>query len=340
MKKRGRGVCLVAHPGGTRYGGGDPNQAIVKLKLDGTFELLTGSVDIGQGSSMTMRQIAAEKLGVTVDRIGLLTADTAAGAYCCGTQASRVTYTAGNAVIAACDDLVREVRKFGAGVFETGEENIGIAAGCVVVKDDPEKRMSYADFSQLLFSEGSFIVGRGSYMRRRHGVMDPEGGFFEGAGSIAFGSMVMDIEVDVETGQIDILNLYIAQDVGTPININNCEGQIEGGVVHSLGMSLMENLIPYYPRTDFVPKSFRDYIIPTASDIPEIAYSIIGRPDEGGPFGAKGFAEGTTHFVAAAIVAAVYDAVGVWIDSLPVTPEKVLRALDEKARSMNEPERS
>jgi CO/xanthine dehydrogenase Mo-binding subunit len=340
LKKRGRGVCLVAHPGGTRYGGGDPNQAIVKLKLDGTFELITGSVDIGQGSSMTMRQIAAEKLQVSVDRIGLLTADTAAGAYCCGTQASRVTYTAGNAVIAACDDFIREVQKFGAGIFGTTEESIGIDSGYVVVKADPEKRMSYEDFSRLLFSEGSFIVGNGSYMRRKHRTMDPEGGFFEGTGSIAFGSMVMDIEVDVETGQIDILNLYIAQDVGTPINVNNCEGQVEGGVVHSLGMSLMENLSPYYPRTDFVPKSFRDYIIPTARDIPEIEYSIIGRPDEGGPFGAKGFSEGTTHFVAAAIGAAVYDAVGVWIDSLPVTPEKVLRALDEKSRSMNEPERS
>jgi CO/xanthine dehydrogenase Mo-binding subunit len=336
VKKRGRGFCLVAHPGGTRFGGGDPNQAIVKLKMDGTFELLIGSVDIGQGSSMAMRQIAAEKLEVGVDRIGLVTADTSSSTYCCGTQASRVTYTAGNTVIAACDDFVAEVRKFGAGVFSTAEENIGIDHGYVVVLDDPTKRMSYEEFSRLLFSEGSFVVGHGSYMRRKFRPMDPEGGFFEGAGCVSYGSMVMDIEVDTETGQIDILDLFIAQDVGTPININNCEGQIEGGVVHSIGLSLMENLYPYYPKTAYMPKSFRDYVIPTAKDVPRLKYSIIGRPDAGGPFGAKGFSEGSTHFVAAAIGAAIHDAIGVWITSLPVTPEKVLRALDEKRGALDE----
>jgi len=333
MKKRGRGFCLVAHPGGTRFGGGDPNQAIVKLKMDGTFELIIGSVDIGQGSSMAMRQIAAEKLQVGVDLIGIVTADTASGTYCCGTQASRITFTTGNAVISACDDLAAEVRKFGAQMFDTPEENIGMDHGFVVVLDDPARRKSYEEFSRLLFAEGSFVIGHGSYMRRTFRPMDPDGGFFEGAGSVSYGSMVMDIDVDTETGQIDILNLYIAQDVGTPININSCEGQIEGGVIHSLGLSLMENLYPYYPKTDFMPKSFRDYVIPTARDIPELKYSIIGRPDEGGPFGAKGFSEGSTHFVSAAIGAAVHDAIGVWITSLPITPEKVLRALDEKRDS-------
>ncbi len=330
MKKRGRGFCLVAHPGGTRFGGGDPNQAIVKLKMDGTFELIIGSVDIGQGSSQAMRQIAAEMLQVGVDHIGLVTADTSSGTYCCGTQASRVTYTTGNAVISACEDFVDEVRKLGAAMFGTAEGNIGIDHGYVVVLDDPGRRKSYEDFSKLLFAEGSFAIGHGSYMRRTFRPMDPEGGFFEGAGCVSYGSMVMDIDVDTETGQIDILDLYVAQDVGTPININNCEGQIEGGVVHSIGLTLMENLYPYYPKTDFMPKSFRDYLIPTAKDIPRLEYSIIGRPDEGGPFGAKGFSEGSTHFVAAAMGAAVHDAIGVWITSLPITPEKVLRALDAK----------
>jgi len=338
LKKRGRGVCLVAHPGGTRYGGGDPNQAIIKLKLDGTVELLIGTVDIGQGSSMVFRQITAEKLQVALDKIGMITADTSSGAYCSGTQASRAMFSCGNAIIAACDDFIRQLQQFGAKIFNTEEENINIDHGFVVVKSEPEKKMSYAQFSKYLFDQGDFVVGQGSYMMRKFRPMDPEGGFFEGSGNIAFGAMVMDIDVDTKTGQIDIINVYLAQDAGMPLNKIICEGQVEGGLVHSIGMTLMENLYPYYPETDFMPKSFRDYIIPTAKDIPQLQYVFVGGADPSGPYGAKGFSEMGTHYIAAAMGEAIYNAIGVWITSLPITPEKVLRALDAKETCNNKGE--
>jgi CO/xanthine dehydrogenase Mo-binding subunit len=203
----------------------------------------------------------------------------------------------------------------------------------VAVKDHPEKIMSFAQFSKTVFDNGGFVIGHGSYMMRKFKPMDPKGGFFEGSGNIAFGAMIMDVDVDTKTGQIDIVNVWLAQDAGTPLNMINCEGQAEGGLVHSIGMTLMENLYPYYPNTNFMPKSFRDYIIPTAKDIPPLKYTFVGRPDPNGPYGAKGFSEMSTHFAAAAIGEAVYNAIGVWITSLPITPEKVLRALDEKESS-------
>lgn len=335
MKHKGRGISCVAHPAGTRYGGGDPNQCIVKMKLDGSFELILGTVDIGQGSSMVYRQIAAELLGVGIDKIGMVTADTSAGTYCSGTNASRTMVSNGKAITNACRDLILNVQQFGAKVFDAPAEDVYMQDGYIGVNGDDAKKMSYGVFSKHIFDEAAdFVLGHGSFMLRKFRPMPADGGFFEGSGQIAFGAIVLDVEVDDETGVVDVKKAFLAQDAGVPLNRTICEGQLEGGVIHSLGMALMENLYPAFPETSSMTKNFRDYIIPTASDIPELEYAFVDSCDPLGPFGAKGFSEMCTHFVACAIGDAIYDAVGVWMTSLPITPEKVLRALDDKKNNI------
>jgi CO/xanthine dehydrogenase Mo-binding subunit len=121
-----------------------------------------------------------------------------------------------------------------------------------------------------------------------------------------------------------------AYDIGKAINPLLVEGQIEGGIVMGIGDALMEHLYPYYPSLEWQPETFGDYVIPTAVDVPELEQEILECPSTNGPYGAKGFGEMTANLPSPAIVNAIYDAVGVWIDDLPATPQRVLRALEEK----------
>jgi CO/xanthine dehydrogenase Mo-binding subunit len=123
------------------------------------------------------------------------------------------------------------------------------------------------------------------------------------------------------------VNVY---DSGKTINPLLASGQIDGGVVMGIGSTFSEDCNPYYPTDDFKPKNFSDYVIPTAMDVPPMHSEIVEFPSAGGPYGAKGFGEMTTNSVSPAIVNAIHDAVGIWIDDIPVTPEKILRALDSK----------
>lgn len=330
MKKHGRGISLIGHLAGTRFGCGDATEAFLKMKTDGSFELLLGTVDIGQGSTSVMRRLAAEALDVSLEQVGIVVSDTTAGAFCTGTAASRVTFSVGNGVLAAIRDFKERLCAEIAKSRDVPVEQVSVSNARVhICKDGTDELLSYEQAARELFGKTVIVIGHGLYMYQAGQRMDPEGkASFSGSGNIAYGACVVDVEVDTDTGEIEITDIQIAQDVGTALNPIACEGQVQGGMSMSLGESLMEQLFPSFPDNRLMANGFHNYIIPTAMDMPPLQVELVQIADPDGPYGAKGFSEGCCHFIPAALTSAVHDATGVWIHALPMTPEKVLMALE------------
>ena len=162
--------------------------------------------------------------------------------------------------------------------------------------------------------------------------LEPLTGKIDPFATLAWTAVQAEVEVDTETGAIDVLKLTSVIDAGKAINPMLVEGQIEGGAVMGMGAALTEHLHPYYPELKWQPETLGDYVIPTAMDVPELVDKIYECPSTGGPYGVKGIGEFTANAPSPAIMNAVHDAVGVWIDELPITPEKILRALDRKKK--------
>lgn len=329
MKKRGIGLAAACYPTGMS-GGGDSTQAIVKVKPDGCVDLIVGSVDIGQGCKTVLAQMAAEVLGVGYDQVTVLNQDTDTCPICFGTFASRVTFVAGNAVIKAAQEAKSILLEVAAGDLEASPDELEAAEGKIFVKENPERSVPIADVAgKANFALRKLVVGRGHYMRDPSRP-DPETGKTDPFATLAWAATLAEVEVDTETGEVEVIKLTNSYDVGKAINPLLVEGQIDGGAVMGVGAALMEQLHPYYPSLEWQPETLGDYVIPTAVDAPELQSEIIECASTNGPFGAKGIGEMTANNPSPAIVNAIYDAVGVWIDDLPVTPEKVLRALEEK----------
>ena len=330
MKKRGIGISCNTHPAGLK-GGGDPSQALIRVKLDGTLDLVIGAVDIGQGCKTILRQIAAEELGVPLEAITLSNFDTDIGLMCTGTFASRVTFIDGNAVIQAARDLKDKIKRFVGSQLGVNPEQLEIADNRVFVKDNPEKGMSMASIGAAANWGGEILVGTGAFTPGAAQDFDPETGKMTAIASLAFGACVAEVEVDTETGVVDVLKLVQVYEIGRAINPLLCKGQINGGSMMGLSFALTENLFPYYPAPDFAPETLSDYILTTAADMPkEMIYDIVEVPHPNGPYGAKGFAEMTASAAPPAILSAIHDAIGVWITDYPATPEVILRALEAK----------
>ncbi len=326
MKKRGIGIAVYCHPTGAK-GGGDPSQAMMRLKLDGTVDLLVGSVDLGQGSNTVLRQIAAETLGVPLENITVTNHDTDTGPLCMGTGASRVTFMDGNAVIAAAEDLKRQIREWSTERFEVAADDLEVADNKVSVRGNPQAFMTFAEVGNEMNWKGSFPVGKGSYCPPAQ-TLDPETGHMTQIAAIAYAACVAEVEVDIGTGVVEVKKLAQAYEIGTALNPLLVKAQIDGGTMQGLGFTLTEDLGPNYPSLKFAPSNFLDYLIPTTADVPEMTYTTVSLPSRGeGPFGAKGFAEMCSFPPIAAIIGAIHDAVGIWIHDYPATPERVLRAL-------------
>jgi len=326
MKKKGVGIAVGLYPTGMS-GGGDSSQAIVKVQPDGTVDLIVGSVDIGQGCKTVLAQICAEELGVRYEDVNVLNQDTDTCPLCFGTFASRVTFVAGNATIAAAREAKSILFDVAAQDLEAAPEDLEAAGGMIFVKGAPDRAVKIGDIAgKSIFGLRRVVVGRGHFMRDPS-KPDPETGQADPFATLAWAAVLAEVEVDTDTGQVDVTRLVASYDVGRAVNPLLVEGQIQGGAAMSLGAALMEQLHPYYPKLDWQPATLSDYVIPTSVDIPEIETAITECPSTSGPFGAKGIGEMTANAPAPAIVNAIHDAIGVWIHELPVTPERVLRAL-------------
>jgi len=327
--KRGKGISAVWYSTGMS-GGGDPSQVVVKMRPDGSVDVLIGSVDIGQGARTIVRQIAAQELGVSIDKVNVTAVDSDTSPLDTGTFASRVTHQTGNATILAAREARQVLFEVAAGQLGVKPEQLEAKDDKIVVRDFPEQAIPIADVAgQATWNERKIVAGRGSFGWPVAAV-NPDTGEGEPLHTMAYGATVAEVEVDDETGWVKVLKLASAYDCGKAINPMLVEGQIDGGTAGGLGSALMEELHPYYPTLDHYPTGFFSYMIPTAKDLPELDAVVVEMGSRTGPYGAKGIGEMTANTQAPAIINAIHDAVGVWITDLPATPEKVLRALEAR----------
>lgn len=308
------------------------SSAIIKLNEDGTAHLLVSAQDIGQGSDTVMTQIAAEILSIDPEKITIRTGDTDHTPYEWQTVASRITYSAGKAVLKAAEDVkaqLVELAQIKLGIYK---RDLELKDGYVVSKIYPDKKILIADLALgLNFEDGSAvhgpIIGRGAFIPPNIRNSDKATGL--GSHPVAFwtyGAQAVEIEVNMDTGHIKVLKVASCFDVGKVINPQLLEGQVEGAIVQGIGTALFEELILKDGKV--MNPSFMDYKIPTADDMPEMIIKFVENPEETGPFGARGVGEPAMVPSAPAIANAFYDATGVRLKTMPMTPERVLRALN------------
>ena len=328
-KIRGRGIAAVNYPTGMNLGG-DPTQALIFCQPTGGFAVKLASTDLGQGLKTVIAQIAAETLGVPLESVTIDTGDTDSAPHCMGTFASRATHRVGNAVIMAAQEARRALLEVAAEELEAAPDDLMVSDGAVYVKGSPDRTISVFDTALAAhFKYGRTVSGRGIYMKPKSSV-DPETGACDPDSTEAHATTVADVEVDTETGEVTVLRLSSAYEVGRQINPKMVEGQIVGGAVMGMAHTLMETVFPYYPSPEHHTGSFSEYLLPTALDVPEVQSVVLEYPSSNGPYGVKGVGEMTANSPMPAIVNAIYDALGVWITDLPVTPEKVLRAIEDR----------
>ncbi len=318
MKKVGRGVACMWY--GVWGGGG---VAIVKLDIGGTVTLVTGEVDIGQGLNTIMRQIVAEELGVPLETVRIVSAsDSEVTPNAGGAGGSRSTYMGGNAVRKAAAEAKRKVLEAAAEILHVTPEALDSKEGKIFVKGTPEKFVSFAD---IIRGEVPIVVTASSESTTT--PMNTETGQGNPFQIFCYATQIADVEVDTETGMVKVLRIVAAHDVGKAINPAFVEGQIYGGIGFGLGQAMMENMVTKDGRV--LNPNLTDYLIPTAEDMPEIKPILVEENEPSGPFGAKMIGEPPNLPTAPAIINAIYNAVGVRIMDLPVTPEKILKALKE-----------
>ncbi|SCZ78266.1 xanthine dehydrogenase family protein molybdopterin-binding subunit [Acidaminobacter hydrogenoformans] len=312
------------------------SSAIIKLNEDGTAHLLVSAQDIGQGSDTVMTQIAAEVLSISPEKITVRTGDTDHTPYEWQTVASRITYSAGRAVFEAAQDAkaqLFELAQIKLGVYK---RDLEMRDGFIVSKIYPDRKVAISELALgLTFEDGSGvhgpIIGRGAFIPPNIRNADKKTGL--GDHPVVFwtyGAQGVDLEVDVETGHIKVLKVASSFDVGQVVNPQMLEGQLEGAILQGMGTALFEELI--LKDGKILNKSFVDYKIPTSDDMPELVVSFVENPEETGPFGARGVAEPAMVPTAPAIANAVYNAVGIRLSTMPMTPERVLTAIKEKER--------
>ena len=330
-KLRGTGIAAVNYPTGMNLGG-DPSQALIHATTSGSFVVTLAATDLGQGLRTVIGQIAAETLGVDFEEIVVDTADTDTGPHDMGTFASRATHRVGNAVMAAAIEARTALFDVAADELEASADDLETDGhGNLMVRGVPARSVRVADIASMAqFKYGKTIAGRGSYMKPKSEV-DPETGAMDPDSTEAHACTVAEVEVDSETGQVAVLSIRSAYEVGRQVNPALVQGQIMGGAWMAMSHALYETTAPYYPAPDHSPSTFGEYLMPGTLEMPEVESVVLEFPSSNGPYGVKGVGEMTANSPIPAIVNAIYHATGVRIDSLPVTPEKILRGLDALA---------
>ena len=325
----GTGIASLIHVGGgARIYGSDGCGAILKMDDYGKVDIFTGGTDMGQGLDNITAQIVAEELGLLAEDINVVHSDSDVCPWDVGAHASRSTFVAGNAALGAAKKVKEKIQKFASKILDAPAKEIEFKDRNVFFPGDPEKSMPIGKLLRKAhFSpNGTMLMAENFY--------DPEnqnmGKELKGNMSMtySFGAHGVKVKVDEETGKVEILEYVAAHDVGRAINPLLLEGQVYGGVVMGLGYALTEEVVNKNGKN--MNANFRDYKLFTAKDAVKIKAPVIETIDKDGPYGAKGIGEPGCVPTAPAVANAIYDAVGVRIKDLPITPEKVLAALKKK----------
>jgi 4-hydroxybenzoyl-CoA reductase subunit alpha len=306
--------------------------AIIKVNVDGRVTLLTGITDVGQGSDTIMSQIVADELGVSFKDVKIISGDTGVTPAHPGSFSNRGTLWAGNAVRYAALDVKKQIFERVADRLEANIEDLEAKDGWIYVKGSTDRGISFKDAIRTIFlaKEGRPIMGRG-YYRPDIDLVNFETGEGKITPAYSFDAQTSEVDVDLETGVVKILNIISANDCGIPINPMAIEGQVEGAISMGEGQVLFEELI--WDKGYILNPSFLGYRIPTSLDIPDMKTVIIESKDETLPLGAK-TSEGTVVSVIPSIANALYNATGVRIKKLPITPESILKELEKKIKDV------
>lgn len=327
--KKGKGIAL----GNLGTAAGFPSSAIVKLYPDGTVEVRHGGGEMGQGLNTVVAQIAAEEMGLTIEKIKIIRGDSALCPFDAGSISSRNTMHTGNAVRLACQEVKKKTVEMASKKFEIAPDELEFNGGILHIKGTPEKIIK---LNSLFSGEGLPPVGAeisaSASFNIRHFHEDPETGQSERSkASYCHGANAVEIAVNEETGEVKVLRITGCFDVGNPVNPKMVESQIEGGFGMGIGSTLYEESI--LENGAVLNPNLGDYKVPGATELPagENAHAMTASvPHREGPYGAKGLGEAVMIPLSPAIGNALYNAAGIRIKDLPITREKVLKALKEK----------
>jgi CO/xanthine dehydrogenase Mo-binding subunit len=312
--RRGVGMCILMQ--GSGVAGDELAAAALKMNEDASFNLMVGSADIGTGSDTTLCQIAAEVLGVPVENILIQSGDSDHISFDYGAYASSTAYITGTCVLKASEDARQQIVAVAGRMMEEDPEGLLVHDGKVTSLEGKSVTLQEVALECLYGENKTVIIGKASHATKE----SPP----------PFVAMFAEVLVDTETGVVKPQHIVAAVDVGKALNPDICEGQVEGAVAQGLGYALTEE-IKTGPDGRVLNPSFMDYKIFCADDMPKLTTILVEAEEPTGPFGAKSVAEIAINGPAPAISNAIYDAVGVRLHSLPMTPEKVLAALDAKA---------
>ena len=326
---KGRGFACINYPIGMNLGG-DPSQALVHSTPDGKFKVTLSAIDLGQGMKSVTRQIAAEALGVPIADVYVDTADSDTGPHDMGSFASRGTHRMGNAVIRAATEARRAMLEAAAEELEVNASDLETdGAGNIQVKGAPGRSITVEDTAiAAQFKQGKTLAGRGIFLIPPSGA-DPDTGEMTPVTCFAHAALIVDLAVDDETGEVTVTEINSAYEVGRALNEKLVEQQLIGGAWMGVSHALYETTEPYYPARDHGPTDFVSYLQPGPGDVVPHNIAVLERPAEDAPYGGKGPGEMCANPVLPAIANAVFNAVGVRCDALPITPEKILRGLQQ-----------
>ncbi len=328
-KRRGVGMASLIHVGGgARVYKSDGCGTIIKMDDFGRVDVFTGASEIGQGSDTVIAQIVAEELGVRIEDVNIINNDTDVCPWDVGVHASRTTFVAGNAAHGAARKIKEQILTLAAQELEAHVKDLVLKDRKAYVKGSPDRflplekilrKAHYSNQGQMIMAEYFYDPANENLDREFKGNLSM---------TYAFGAHGVEVEVDEESGKVKILNYVAAHDVGRAINPMLLEGQVYGGVTMGVGYALTEQLIVH--KGEVMNPNFRDYKLLTCKDRIPIKTIVVETNDPDGPFGAKGIGEPGCVPTAPAIANAIYDAIGVRIKDLPITPEKIVAALKQK----------
>lgn len=308
--RRGLGMAALIH--GSGIPGIDMGGAYLKMNDDGSFNLMVGATDLGTGADTILAQIAAEVLGCGVEDVIVYAADTDLTPFDKGAYASSTTFVSGGAVKKAAEKVARMIKDVASRMLEVSPENLVLAENRVNDPGGESVSLKEVALNSLHVIDQHQIQAAESHMSLMYAP--------------PFAVQFAEVEVDTRTGEVRVNKLVFGIDCGQPVNPAGVEGQIDGGLAMALGYALCEEML-FDEEGRLVNGNLRDYHVFRANEMPYIERFIIPTIDPSGPFGAKAAAEIPTDGVAPAVVNAVYDAVGVRLREIPVTPERVWRAI-------------
>ena len=326
--RRGIGAATIWHGMGMGKNIVDNSGATVEMTPDGSVILYTGSAELGQGAITAQKIIVAEDLGIDIDRIKVVMSDTDSVPAAGTTSASRSTYMMGNAILQATGRIKLSLMELASNVLEANVDELEMADNKVSVKGSPDRYLEIPKLAGQAWWMNKKLRGDGFAEMWHPEQPKYELKFAEAHSIFAYATHIAQVLVDTTTGRVIVEKIWAAHDVGKAINRQAIEGQIDGGIMQGLGYALTEELLQ--EDGELLTNTLATYIAPLSIDIPEIEHLIIEVPQPSAPNGAIGVGEPTLIPVAPAIANAIADAVGVRVQQIPMTPERVLNSMKEE----------